>query len=93
MFVAAVEHGSGVVRGQVGSDGAGEILGARRVLRGIGVAGRVVTMDAPHCCPRTARLTVGGGHHVMPVAAGGGGELCSGGGAGDPWFVLLGVAD
>ena len=69
MFVAAVEHGSGVVRGQVGSDGAGgEILGARRLLRGIGVAGRVVTMDALHCCPNTARLIVdGGGHYVMPT--------------------------
>ena len=37
MFVAAVEHGSGVVRGQVGSDSAGgEILGVRRLLREIG---------------------------------------------------------
>ena len=32
--VAAVEHGSGVARGQVASDGAGgEIEGARRLLR------------------------------------------------------------
>ena len=47
MFVAAVEHGSGLVRGQVGSDSAGgEILGVRRLLGEIGVAGRVVTLDA-----------------------------------------------
>ena len=71
MFVAAVEHGSGVVRGQVGSDSAGgEILGVRRLLREIGVAGRVVTADALHCCPETARLIVGGGgHYVLPVKA------------------------
>ena len=43
MFVAAVEHG-GVVRGQVSSDSAGgEILGVRRLLHRIGMAGRVVT--------------------------------------------------
>ena len=71
MFVAAVEHGSGVVRGQVGSDSAGgEILGVRRLLREIGVAGRVVTADALHCCPNTARLIVdGGGDYVVPVKA------------------------
>ena len=52
----------------VGSDSAGgEILGARRLLRGIGVAGRVVTMDALHSRPNTARLIVDGGGHVMPV--------------------------
>ena len=69
MFVAAVEHGSGIVRGQVGSDGAGgEILGVRRLLREIGVAGRVVTTDALHACPNTARLIVdGGGDYVMPL--------------------------
>ena len=71
MFVAAVEHGSGVVRGQVGSDSAGgEIVGVRRLLSGIGVAGRVVTMDALHCCPNTARLIVdGGGDYVVEAKA------------------------
>ena len=71
MFVAAVEHGSGVVRGQVGSDSAGgEILGVRRLLREIGVAGRVVTADALHGCPNTARQIVdGGGDYVMPIKA------------------------
>lgn len=69
MFVAAIEHGSGVVRGQVGSDGAGgEILGARQLLREVGVAGRIVTADALHGCPNTARLIVdGGGDYVLPI--------------------------
>ncbi len=69
MFVAAVEHGSGVVRGQVASDSAGgEIEGARRLLREIGVADRVVTLDALHGCPNTARLIVdGGGDYVVPI--------------------------
>ena len=69
MFVAAVEHGSGVVRGQVASDSAGgEIEGARRLLREIGVADRVATLDALHGCPNTARLVVdGGGDHVVPI--------------------------
>ena len=71
MFVAAVEHGSDVARGQVGSDSAGgEINGVRRLLRGIGVAGRVVTADALRCCPNTARLIVnGGGDYVLEVKA------------------------
>ena len=69
MFVAAVEHGSGVVRGQVASDSAGgEIEGARRLLREIGVADRVATLDALHGCPNTARLIVdGGGDYVVPI--------------------------
>ena len=70
MFVAAVEHGSGVARGQVGSDGAGgEILGVRRLLGEIGVAGRVVTMDSLHACPNTARPIVDSGDYVVPVKA------------------------
>ena len=61
--------GSGVVRGQTASDGAGgEIGGARRLLRELGVAGRTATLDAPHCRPKTARLIVdAGGDYVMPV--------------------------
>ena len=71
MTIAAVEHGSGVVRGQTASDGAGgEILGVRRLLRELGVAGRTVTLDALHSCPKTARLIVAeGGDYVMPVKA------------------------
>ena len=69
LMVAAVEHGSGVVRGQTASDGAGgEIVGVRRLLRKLGVAGRTITLDALHSCPKTARLIVaGGGDYVMPV--------------------------
>ena len=69
MFVAAVEHGSGVVRGQTASDSAGgEINGARRLIRELAPAGRTLTLDALHCCPNTARLIVGkGADCVMPV--------------------------
>ncbi len=42
-LVAAIEHGSGLVCGQVASaTGGGEIEGARRLLREIDIAGRVV---------------------------------------------------
>ena len=69
MMVAAVEHGSGVVCGQTASDSAGgEIVGVRRLLRELGVAGRTVTLDALHSCPKTARgIVAGGGDYVMPV--------------------------
>ena len=69
MMIAAVEHGSGLVCGQTASDGVGgEIVGVRRLLRELGVAGRTVTLDALHSCPKTARLIVdGGGDYVMPV--------------------------
>ena len=41
---------------------------AERLLRELGVAGRTATLDALHCCPKTARLIVdGGGDYVMPV--------------------------
>lgn len=37
-------------------------------MREIGVAGRVVTLDASHGCPNTARLIVNGGdHYVEPI--------------------------
>ena len=69
MFVAALAHGSGVVAGQTASDGAGgEILGARRLIREIDVAGRVLTLDALHSCPETARLIVDrDADYVLPV--------------------------
>ena len=55
-MIAAVEHGSGVVRGQTSSDSAGgEILGVCRLLRELGIADHTVTLDAPHSCPTTAR--------------------------------------
>ena len=69
LLVAAVEHGSGVVHGQTASDSAGgEIVGVRRLLRELGVAGRTITLDALHSCPKTARLIVAeGGDYVMSV--------------------------
>ena len=69
LMVAAIEHGSGVVRGQTASDGAGgEIVGVRRLLTEIGVAGRTVTLDALHSNPKTARqIVAAGGHYVMTV--------------------------
>ncbi len=71
LTVAAVEHGSGVVHGQTASDGAGgEILGARRLLAELDIAGRTVTLDALHSSPKTARQIVdSGGDYVMVVKA------------------------
>ena len=71
MFLAAVEHGRGVVVGQTASDSAGgEILGARRLIAELDVTGRTLTLDALHSCPKTARLIVGqGADYVMPVKA------------------------
>ena len=69
MFIAAVVHGAGLVAGQVASDSAGgEILGARRLIRELDVADRVLTLDALHSCPKTASLIVEkGADYVMPV--------------------------
>ena len=69
MLIAAVEHGSGVIRGQTASDGAGcEITGVRRLLRKLGVAGRTVTLDALPSCPKTTRAIVQqGGDYVLPA--------------------------
>ena len=69
MLVAAVAHGSGLVLGRTASDSAGgEMPGARRLIGDLDVAGRVLTLDAPHGCPRTARRIIeAGGDCVMPV--------------------------
>lgn len=69
MLVAAIEHGSGVVFGQVAWGAAGgEIKGARRLLREIDIESRAVTLDALHAQRKTASLIVGrGGYHVMTV--------------------------
>jgi len=70
MPVAAVEHGAGVILGQVPSDG-GEILGVGRLPGEISVAGRTITLDALNTCRETAALIVdGGGDCVMPVKEG-----------------------
>ena len=69
MFIAAVEHSSGVVHGQTASDSAGgEIDGVRQLIRELAPAGRTLTLDALHSCPNTARLIVEqGAEYVMPV--------------------------
>ena len=69
MLLAAVTHGVGIVAGQTASDGAdGEIRGARRLIRELDVGGRVLTLDALHSCPKTARLILDeGADYVMPV--------------------------
>ena len=69
MFLAAVTHGDGLVAGQTASDGVGgEIVGARRLIRELDVRGRVLTLDALHSCPKTARLILDrGADYVLPV--------------------------
>ena len=69
MFIAAVVHGAGLVAGRSLRDSAGgEILGARRLIRELDVADRVLTLDALHSCPKTASLIVEkGADYVMPV--------------------------
>ena len=66
-FFGWVSHGS--LAGQTASDGAGgEIRGARRLIRELDVDGRVLTLDALHSCPKTARLILDeGADYVMPV--------------------------
>ena len=68
-LIEAVAHGSGLTVGQTASDSAsGEILGARRLLREIPAAGRVMTLDALRSCPETAHLiTELGADCAMPV--------------------------
>ena len=59
MMVAAVEHGSGLVLGQVQvGEKRGEIPAARALSRQLGLAGRVVTLDALHAQQATARCLI-----------------------------------
>lgn len=59
MMVAAVEHGSGLVLGQVRVDSkSNEIPAARELARRLDLAGRVVTLDAIHAQQDTARCLV-----------------------------------
>ncbi len=69
VLIVAVAHGDGLTVDRTASDGVGgEILGVRRLLREIPVAGRVLTLDALHSRPETARLIVGlGADYAMPV--------------------------
>ena len=59
MMVAAVEHGSGLILGQVQvGEKRGEIPAARALSRQLGLAGRVVTLDALHAQQTTARCLI-----------------------------------
>ena len=59
MMVAAVEHGAGLVLGQVRvGDKTNEIPAVRELTRALDLGGRVVTLDAPHARQETARALV-----------------------------------
>ena len=59
MMVAAVEHGTGLVLGQVQvGDKTNEIPAVRELTRALGLEGRVVTLDAMHAQHETARALV-----------------------------------
>ena len=61
-LVAALEHGSGLVRGQVQvADKTNEIPAVRDLLAAMDLAGRIVTADAMHTQTETARLILGKG--------------------------------
>ena len=60
MMVAAVEHGSGVVLGQVEVDSkSNEIPAVRELSSGLDLTGRTVTVDAMHAQHETARCLLG----------------------------------
>lgn len=59
MMVAAVEHGTGLVLGQVQvGDKTNEIPAVRELTAALGLGGRVVTLDALHAQQETARALV-----------------------------------
>ena len=59
MMVAAVEHGTGLVLGQVQvGDKTNEIPAVRELTRALDLGGRVVTLDALHAQQETARALV-----------------------------------
>ena len=61
MMVAAVEHGSGLVLGQVEVDSkSNEIPAVRELSNGLDLAGRIVTVDAMHAQHDTARCLLKG---------------------------------
>ena len=69
MMVAAVEHGTGMVLGQVEVDAKSNEIPAVRDLAGsVDVAGRVVTMDAMHAQHETARRLLGLGADYVVTA-------------------------
>ena len=68
-LIAALEHGSGLVCGQVQvADKTNEIPAVRDLLAEMDLAGRIVTADAMHTQTETARLIVGGGADYLLTA-------------------------
>ena len=68
-LIAALEHGSGLVCGQVQvPDKTNEIPAVRELLGDLDLAGRIVTADALHTQTETARLVVGKGADYLPAA-------------------------
>ena len=65
----SLEHGSGLVCGQVQvADKTNEIPAVRDLLAGMDLAGRIVTADAMHTQTETARLIVGEGADYLLTA-------------------------
>ena len=68
-LIAALEHGSGLVRGQVQvADKTNEIPAVRDLLAAMDLAGRIVTADAMHTQTETARLILGKGADYLLTA-------------------------
>ena len=60
MMVAAVEHGSGMIFGQVEVDRkSNEISAVRELSSSLDLAGHIVTLDAMHAQHETARCLLG----------------------------------
>ena len=69
MMVAAVEHGTGLVLGQVQvGDKTNEIPAVRELTRALDLRGRVVTLDALHAQQETARALVDRGADYVVTA-------------------------
>lgn len=68
-LLSAVQHGLGILRGQVEVDGkANEIPAAHRLFDQLSVAGTVVTADAMHTQERTAKAIVERGGEYLLIA-------------------------
>ena len=69
MMVAAVEHGTGLVLGQVQvGDKTNEIPAVRELTRALDLGGRVVTLDAMHAQQETARALLDHGADYVVTA-------------------------
>lgn len=70
-LVAAMDHGTGAVLGQLAvSAKSNEIPALRDLLDTMDITGAVITADAMHCQRETARhITSAGGHYVLTVKA------------------------